>query len=70
MRIKLETISDFARRGYRIRISCRCGHVVVHEPLALLRALPRNMSPRIEAIEDRLKCSNCGARGGAISPAE
>jgi primosomal protein N' len=71
-RIHLDTISDFSRRGYDLRITCTaCGHVVDASAVMMQMGLHRRRAPqRIEDLEPRMKCKACGARAATISPAE
>ncbi len=70
-RIKLETLTDFARRGYDLRITCAaCGHVANAKPLEMLAGLhQRRLSLRIEALEARMRCRACGKRQATIQAA-
>lgn len=67
-RQKLETVSAFARNGYKLRLTCEaCGHVVDVNPIEMIGELHRRkLSFKIEAIEDRAKCSRCGERKASI----
>jgi len=69
--IRLDTLSDFTRHSYRVRVDCRgCGRVVVIEPIELrLTCQRRGFSARLDEIGQRLRCSKCGKRGAQIGPA-
>lgn len=69
-RIVLERLSDFVRYGYAARVTCRvCDHATVSDPRALMIiANRRRVGQAIEALEGRLKCSQCGFVGAQITP--
>ena len=71
-RIKLDTITDLARRGYDAKITCSgCGHVSHWNAIELADELSRRRkSLRIEALEPMMRCRACGKRGGVIQPVE
>ena len=68
---RLDSIGDFSRHGYGLRVDCiRCGHFVVlnsHDVLQLCSA--RGWSKQTAAIEKRFRCSRCGACEIRIGPA-
>ena len=68
---RLDKISDYARHGYAMKAECReCGHSAKLDPRALSAdAIRRNLSRDIGAIEQRLKCQQCGKRDVRIGPA-
>lgn len=70
-RISLESVNEYARRGYAVRVTCEgCGHVVDWNAIALMRELHRlRASMHIEEVERRMKCSSCGERRARIMPA-
>lgn len=69
IRHRLSTVSDFARQGYHLRLTCRsCGHVIDANAVEMRRDLHRRkMSLQIDAIEQRAKCSVCGERKARVS---
>ena len=69
-RIKLDTINEFARQGYLVNVTCSaCGNQVEWHPIALMGELQkRRVSLSVERIEQRLKCSGCGARKAIVRP--
>ena len=71
-RIKLDTINDFARRGYDARITCEaCGKVTHWNATELVMELHRRRKPlRVEAVEPLMKCTACGKRRAIIQPVE
>ena len=68
-RQRLDSISDFARRGYNLRFTCRaCGHVIDANALEMMSDLHRRrLSLEIDAIEQRAKCSACGEKRARVS---
>jgi hypothetical protein len=72
VRHRLDSLSDFARQGYNLRITCNvCGHSVEASPVALLDlAFHRRLPRSIEQLEGRLKCSRCSWRGATITPTD
>ena len=69
-RHKLDSINDFARQGYNLRIRClRCDYTVDAEAVSFMQDVYRHRGPRrIEDLEPRMKCGECGHRGAIISP--
>lgn len=68
--IRLESLSDYAKRGYKVRLDCECGRVVVIDPLALLQiAHGKGIGHHLDKIGQRLKCSTCGKPPVRIGPA-
>ena len=68
-RIKLDTISEIARQGYAVRVTCRCGNVSDWNAVLLMGELhQRRRSLAIEAVERSMKCSLCGKREATITP--
>ncbi|WP_230280713.1 hypothetical protein [Croceicoccus sp. Ery15] len=71
-RIKLGTITDFARRGYDARVTCEaCGKVTHWNAIELAIELQRRRKPlRVEAVEPLMKCNACGKKRAVIQPVE
>ena len=69
-RIKLDTLTDLARHGYDLRITCMaCSRVHEVRTLRLLkRIIGRRGSTRIKTIEERMRCHACGERQASIQP--
>ena len=69
-RIRLDSINDFARQGYLVRVTCNaCGNVSDRNPIELMRELhERRISLAIDTLEHRMKCAACGARQAIIRP--
>ena len=67
---RLDSLSDFARKDYDVRIVCRgCGHAVIRDPAALLLAIAgAGGSQDTGELGARLRCSACGHRGAKILP--
>ena len=61
---RLDTISDYARHGYMLRVECRsCQRVAIIHPMEIaLLCQRRNWSRQIAVVERRLRCSKCGGR--------
>lgn len=72
VRHKLDSVNEFARQGYNLRIVCAgCGHVTVASAIEMMQVIAaRKLSLRIDALERRLKCSRCGQRGATVSAVE
>lgn len=68
-RIKLDSINDFARHGYKVRVSCKCGRKVDWSATELLMRLhARKLPYQVDRLEPKLRCQFCFARGARISP--
>ncbi|MFN3456464.1 MAG: hypothetical protein ACK4Z8_02665 [Novosphingobium sp.] len=69
---RLETLNDYRRHRQLLRARCReCKHVADFDPAALVHeCLRRNQSIAISAIEARLRCEKCGARGPFVYPTD
>jgi len=70
-RHRLDSLSDYARQGFNARIVCHaCEHVVEANAVLLAQeAHDRRISTDIGKLADRMRCSNCGAKGQAqITP--
>lgn len=67
-RIHLDSINEFARRGYYLRIVCgQCRHSRELHPLHLMRELSRRgLSMRVEVAERKLSCEKCRAKAARI----
>ena len=67
---RLDTISDFSRHGYTLRVDCRtCKRLAIIDPLEItLLCLRRQWSKQIAAVERRLRCSICGGRDVRLGP--
>ena len=72
VRVRLDTISDFIRHGYNLRIVCtnpECGHVVVVSPDRFLSMRVRVQGMfEIDGLERRLRCRRCRLRKARIDP--
>lgn len=69
---RLDSISDYPRHGYDLRVTCRaCGRVGVIDALALTMRLSKsNKSKWMPYVESRPKCSDCGLRDLKCGPVE
>ena len=67
---RLDTISDYARHGYMLRVECRsCQRVAIIHPMEIsLLCQRRNWSRQIAVVERRLRCSKCGSRDVRAGP--
>ena len=72
VRHRLDSVNEFARRGYNLRITCRvCRRQVEANSIEMMREIHRRGgSLAILHLEDRLKCSGCGWRGADIVPCD
>lgn len=67
---RLSSLSNLARYGYKLRIDCGCGRVVMLEPRALLlRSHALDLPRTLNGLAERLRCSRCGKRPERIGPA-
>ncbi len=71
-RHRLDSVNDFARRGYNLRIICEgCGRTVEASAVLMMQELGnRRLSLSIEKIEERARCTVCRHRGAAITACE
>lgn len=69
---RLDTISDYARHGFDLRVACRaCKRVTVIDALALSGECSRaSQSRKMPVIQRRLKCQGCGGRDVTCGPVE
>ena len=67
---RLESLSDYARHGYTLRLDCKCGRVVMLDPHQLLATIMERGWPShtLEGIATKLRCSKCGERPARIGP--
>lgn len=67
---RLSSLSDYARHGYRLRLDCHCGRVVLADPHKLLAECHRRgWTHTLEGLAMRLRCFECGERPKRIGPA-
>ncbi|KRA84053.1 hypothetical protein [Altererythrobacter sp. Root672] len=65
VRHRLDSLSDFARKGYHLRVECQaCKHVVIADPAVLSMEIRGKKA--IVAIERRMRCQACGERKARI----
>ena len=71
-RHSLDSVNEFARRGYNLRITCGgCGRIIEAHAVAMMVELNRKRAPlSIASLEDRAKCRECGHRGATITACE
>lgn len=68
---RLDSLSDYLRHGYRLRIDCKgCGRGVIVDPFPILERCHKQGWPyTMPAIERRLRCSICGGKNLRLGPA-
>lgn len=67
---RLDTIADYTRHGYMLRVDClKCRRVALLNPLKLtLLCQKRGWSKQVAAVEKRMRCSQCGNRVVRLGP--
>lgn len=67
---RLDSLADYARARYLVRIECACGRVLLKDPHELLALIAARGWPRytLEGLALRLKCQRCGKRPKRIGP--
>ena len=72
VRHRLDSVNEFARQGYWLRITCgKCSHELLANPIAIMSELhARRVGQSVERLEQKMKCSACGHRGARIAPCE
>lgn len=67
---RLDSISDYHRHGFDLRVTCLgCGRVVVIDSLKLSMACSKaHRSRQMPAIQARLACRECGGREVKCGP--
>lgn len=72
VRHKLDSVNDFARQGYNLRMACDgCARVVEASAFHMMQELAqRGASQSIARLEERAKCQQCGHRGATITACE
>ncbi|WP_156170095.1 hypothetical protein [Aurantiacibacter luteus] len=70
-RSKLDSINEFARQGYLVRVTCaNCHHVAELNPVLLMQQLHMGRkSMEVERLERQMRCRLCQHRGARISAA-
>jgi hypothetical protein len=68
---RLDTIADYARHGYRLKVDCRdCGRAALLDARELTaQCSKRRWNRDIFSLSRRLRCSNCGGRNVLWGPA-
>lgn len=68
--IKLTSLSQYSRKGYSLRIECRCNRVALVDPRAIIaRAAQAGQKvPRLDELTSRLRCAQCGKRPLSVGP--
>lgn len=67
---RLELITDFARKGYRLRVQCRgCGHRELLDPVPIAKQChARGWRRDLDSLGNRMRCKACGRRGAECGP--
>lgn len=67
---RLGAISDYSRHGYMLRVDCKsCKRIAVIDPLQIVQLCQlRQWSRQMQAVERRLRCSQCGSRDVRCGP--
>lgn len=60
---RFNTLSDIAKMGYWLRLTCKCGHTRRADTDKLLeRLMRRGADTRLSHLVDNLKCGECGRK--------
>ncbi len=60
---RLSTLTDVAKAGYWVRLTCRCGHENQQNPMVIYELLAkRGASTRLDRLRETLKCGSCGGK--------
>ena len=72
VRHKLDSVNNFARAGYNLRITCNgCGRVIEASAVHMMQELAQHRaSMSIERLENRARCRECGHRGATVTACE
>jgi hypothetical protein len=67
---RLDSVSDFVRHGFNIRVVCLdCKRASVMNALQLLETLTRaKQSTKIPHVAKRLKCGWCDSKNAQLGP--
>lgn len=66
---RLDKISDYARHGFDLQVTCKCGHKAKIDAKALTKRLhERRRSLQMILIAPHLRCSKCGYRDTTYGP--
>lgn len=67
---RLELITDFARKGYRLRVKCcGCGHRDLLDPVPIaMQCHARGWRRDLDSLGARMRCKACGHRGAECGP--
>lgn len=67
---RLESIADYSRHGYMLRVDCKgCKRVAVLDPWQIVQLCQRRQwSRQMQAVERRLQCIQCGSRNVRCGP--
>lgn len=72
VRHSLDSVNEFARRGYNLRIICNgCGRVIEASAVLLMQELAQRGAPLcIARLEERARCRECRYKGATITACE
>lgn len=60
---RLNTLADFARHSYKLRIECECGRIAIIAPHPIIAAYQkRKLSYRLEPVTAHLRCEEWGRK--------
>ena len=67
---RLDSLADYARHHYKLRVDCQCGRVVLLDPHELLGTIMERgwSSYSLEGLAMRLRCQRCGKQPARIGP--
>ena len=68
---RLDSLTDVSSARFKLRADClACKRVVILEPIPLkLLCHDRGWSLRLEAVQARMVCAECGSRNVRLGPA-
>lgn len=67
---RIDSLTALAREGLLLRVECKCGRVVLLDPIKLLDRSNRVGGGHLIArAAARLRCGDCGARPVSYGPA-
>lgn len=67
---RLDSLADYHRHGYSLRLDClTCKRVVIKNPLPILQLCrERGWSKDMAFVTARLRCGECGSREVRVGP--
>lgn len=72
VRHSLDSVNEFARQGYNLRITCNgCGRVIEASAVLMMQELAQRGAPLcIARLEQRVRCLECRDKGETITACE